>query len=502
MYEPIEKKNQILCGTGNTAVITGWTPIKAVEKYLNPEEYGSIGQLYSPTRGINYLVRNLLANPQIRYLALLLQTEADRNSGAIEVLLWFLHYGFRPGATDLNHPAWIIDCDWESVDFYNNFNFKGLGYIDLEIPEADLNLLRKSLNWTVSTNIKDCINEVWGFQKQKLTLLRSSKVYPVQEKFLPSILPGQRYGHRIEGRTIAETWVKIIHRIKTTGTIRSTSYDGYWQELIDLMAVVTDEPDDFYFPEPNYLPVDREFIKQYKAQILDDAPYKESVKYTYGQRLRSWFKRDQIEQVINKLIGEIDAASAVMSLWDVADHDSGGSPCLNHVWLRVVDNELSMTATFRSNDMFSAWPANAMGLRALQKYIRDAIADRSEYDIRMGPLITVSQSAHIYNDCWEYAVKLIAEQYDRISKKRSFADPGGSFLISLDRKQGLIKVEHISPTPGDEMLQTFTGKNPQKLTHQIVKTCPVLENSHCCYLGIEIQKAYQCLMDNSEYSQL
>jgi hypothetical protein len=29
----------------------------------------------------------------------------------------------------------------------------------------------------------------------------------------------------------------------------------------------------------------------------------------------------------------------------------------------IVNEELSLTAVFRSNDMFSAWPANAMGLR-------------------------------------------------------------------------------------------------------------------------------------------
>ncbi|MFM6439142.1 MAG: thymidylate synthase, partial [Microcystis panniformis] len=150
-----------------------------------------------------------------------------------------------------------------------------------------------------------------------------------------------------------------------TGTIRPTGYDGKWQELIDLMAVVTDEPPDFYFPEPNYLPIDRPFLTEYIGQILDDSPIHQGVKYTYGQRLRSWFGRDQIAQVINKLISEIDAASAVMSLWDVKDHEKGGSPCLNHIWVRVVENELSLTAIFRSNDMFAAWPANAMGLRAL-----------------------------------------------------------------------------------------------------------------------------------------
>jgi thymidylate synthase len=70
--------------------------------------------------------------------------------------------------------------------------------------------------------------------------------------------------------------------------------------------------------------------------------------------MRSWFGRDQIEQVITKLIKEIDAASAVINLWDSggniiarpggsSDHEHSGSPCLNHIWVRVVDGELSLT---------------------------------------------------------------------------------------------------------------------------------------------------------------
>jgi thymidylate synthase len=34
--------------------------------------------------------------------------------------------------------------------------------------------------------------------------------------------------------------------------------------------------------------------------------------------MRSWFGRDQIEEVIAKLINEIDAASAVINLWTLA----------------------------------------------------------------------------------------------------------------------------------------------------------------------------------------
>lgn len=313
----------------------------------------------------------------------------------------------------------------------------------------------------------------------------------------PTVLPGHRYGHRIEGKTIAETWVKIIHRIKTTGTIRPTGYDGQWQELIDLVAVITEEPENFYFPEPNYLPCDRAFLTEYLAQVLHDSPYQEGVKYTYGQRLRSWFGRDQIEEVINKLIKEIDSASAVMNLWDAggntirrpdgsSDHQHSGSPCLNHIWVRVVDNEISLTATLRSNDMFSAWVANAMGLRALQRYIRDEIAHRSEYDLSMGPLMTISQSAHIYDDTWENADRLIANQYAAICNQRDYYDPCGNFLIEIDGKD--IVVTQTTPGSG-EIVKHYRGKQPLHLLREICAATPAINPEHAGYLGMELQKA-------------
>lgn len=211
------------------------------------------------------------------------------------------------------------------------------------------------------------------------------------------------------------------------------------------------------------------------------------MKYTYGQRLRSWFQQDQIEQVIEKLAGDIDSARAVMSLWDIRDHEAGSSPpCLNHIWVRVVDQALSLTATFRSNDMFGAWPANAMGLRALQQHIRDQLAQRSPHHLKLGPLITISQSAHIYDDCWENADRLIASEYAKICRQRDYTDPSGSFLISLQAQQ--ILVERLTPGSG-EVVACYGGKSAKQLYQAIAADCPSLEIEHALYLGTELQKA-------------
>jgi len=64
-YTVQHKPNQLIYGTGQTAVITGWTVKQAIAKRLQPSKYAVIGQLYSPTRGINLLVRNLLLNPHV-----------------------------------------------------------------------------------------------------------------------------------------------------------------------------------------------------------------------------------------------------------------------------------------------------------------------------------------------------------------------------------------------------------------------------------------------------
>ena len=505
MFNAIYKPNQLILGSGYIAICTGWTPAKSVAAKLDPSDYAVIGNLYSASRGINFLVRNLLANPHVCDLVVMDSTREDKNSGSVQCLKDFFENGVYKGKNDVGKECWVIDSLVK-------------GYIDIDIPLEVLNQLRSSV--TLRDNLT-----TYAILMLRLSVYGANKpwaepmVFPYNEP-TSEVKPGPRYGHRIEGKTIAETWIKILQRIKTTGTIRPTGYDGKWQELIDLMAIVTDEPEDFYFPEPNYLPLDREYLKNYIPQILDDANYQERVKYTYGQRLRSWFGQDQIKAVITKLIKEIDSASAVMSLWDsgsgnyqiLAEHDSwrghdhntiargerkggdsdhnhGGSPCLNHIWVRVVDNELSLTATFRSNDMFSAWPANAMGLRALQRHIRDEIASQSEYDLTMGPLITISQSAHIYDDCWETVEQLLANQYQSIISQefRGYSDPAGNFLVETDGNN--ITVSQL--TPNGEFVGKWEGKNPLKLIRQIIADCPSIQPFHIGYLAREIERASQ-----------
>ena len=70
MFRPIYKANSLMLGdpASPVGIITCWTMKARVAGEVDSSQYAAIGQLYSPTKGIDYLFRNLLANPTIRCL--------------------------------------------------------------------------------------------------------------------------------------------------------------------------------------------------------------------------------------------------------------------------------------------------------------------------------------------------------------------------------------------------------------------------------------------------
>lgn len=475
-YTPIYKPDLIIIGNPESqiVVVTGWTPKELVAKQMTPGTYAAIGQLYNATRGINFLVRNLLANPGIRWLVSLGITREDANAGAVQCMADFFTHGVTKGKSDTGRECWVI-------------NSKVAGYIDIEVPLADLNDLRDRIAHYGCGNTKEIMAYTrrlvaslakWGYKEPT----RPPKTYPMT---LPrsDTKPASSYGHRISGETIADCWIKILHRIRLNGILRSTVYGGQIQELIDLVTVVEWEPDGLHFPEPNYLPVTREYIEQgYLSSVLEDAPSQGGIKYTYGQRLRSWFGSDQIEQAIAKLKEDRDSTRVLMTLWDgTRDILSDAPPCLNTIWLRVVDNDLTLTATFRSNDMFNAWVANAMALRHLQQHIRNSV----DPTLGLGPLVTISQSAHLYDDTLEEADRIVKAHHVKVPE---YHDKVGYFIVEFSA--GVVTVTQHYHVNG-EAVDTYKGTKALPLIRSVIASNPSIQPDHAAYLGREIGLAFE-----------
>jgi thymidylate synthase len=151
-FKPCYKPNQLILGYGQIAVVTGWTVRESVAKKLDNSEYAVIGQLYSATRGIDFLVRNLLLNPHVRTLIIINATKEDRNAGSCQCLLDFFQKGYFKGKSDTGKDCWVV-------------NSEITGYIDIEVSETALDKLRSSLNVEMQSSIAEAVERVHALAK-------------------------------------------------------------------------------------------------------------------------------------------------------------------------------------------------------------------------------------------------------------------------------------------------------------------------------------------------
>lgn len=472
MYNPKYKKSMIIPGKGEgVVIITGWAPLTVVSKKIDENLYTAIGNLYSPSRGITYLFANLGYNPQIKKIVFLSSTKEDKNSNSNLAAYKALNLNIFKGKDPLGEEKWVI---------YNDEG-KNIGYIDKVIPYPLIQQL-SSLDIAWCESIQE-LNIELGKEIPKST----NRVF--FDINIPEIKsntkPGKITNYTIRENYIYKAWYKILKYIRNVGIIRPTGYGGKWQECYNLTTEIDcrNKEEKIYFPENNDLPIDEEFLKGYVPQIVKDSPYYEGVKYTYGQRMRSWFDRDQIEQVIEKLSKEPDAASAVISLWDVKDHEKGGSPCLNHIWFRIFNSRIDAYFLFRSNDMFGAWVANVSGLFYLFKHVKDELNFRNDWNLELGKISTSSLSAHIYDDCFLQADNV------KVEKDGKFYDEVGDFTIEVSDEKILVSRLHPDTKT---LITTYSDKriNWKKLLNRIISDSWGIDPTHSAYLAIELHQAY------------
>ena len=121
----------------------------------------------------------------------------------------------------------------------------------------------------------------------------------------------------------------------------------------------------------------------------------------YGHRWRSWFGRDQLLEVINRLSLFAEDRRVVLTMWDpendftCMEEGAKDVPCNTHVYFKVRDGKLHMTVCCRSNDMiWGAYGANAVHMSMLQEFIANAIKKQ------VGTYAQISDSYHAYQDVY------------------------------------------------------------------------------------------------------
>lgn len=468
---PIYEKENLILGNpeSNIGIVTLWTPRKQIAEKLDPSSYSLIGQLYF-SGGINFLIRNCLANKKLRCIII---TGQDLAKSA-EALLALKNNGINEKHTIIGIDSARIhkEIPKEAID---NFR-KNVEIIDLRNKEAEL---------------QNRINEL----KTKPSY-GSQEVFPENKIEAPSKFPSDPTTFKIMEKTIGLAWLQILENIMRFGETKKASYGGDQKELININTVITEE-NPFEPKWEGFFQFTKEELTDYIPQVTTNLKIPD-VNYTYGQRLRAAQLKngstvDQIQFIIDLLKEKPHKRSAIAFTWNYdEDIKSGEPPCINFVHALVQDNKLHLTAYIRSNDMYEAWPRNALALRRLQGEIVKDISKQTLLGV--GTLNIISGSAHIYEKNWPDAEEILKKYKQPFSLR---FDPRGNLRVELKDKK--IKATHLDLNGNP--LSEYEGDTAMKLTHILAQQKVISEVQHALDIGAELQKAEIALRNNLNYTQ-
>ncbi|MFX0117651.1 MAG: thymidylate synthase [Candidatus Hodarchaeota archaeon] len=162
--------------------------------------------------------------------------------------------------------------------------------------------------------------------------------------------------------------------------------------MVDLTITHPSEEPRKHEKDPNSY----EYALEYGTLYLLSAE-KEKETYTYGSRLRD--EVDQIDEAIEILKEKPTSRQVCLTVARPTDLSLPDPPCLRLVDLKIYEEALTLTAFFRSWDIFGAANTNLMGLNDVQKWVA------KELGVKEGVLQVASPNAHIY----PYAYKVVEE---------------------------------------------------------------------------------------------
>jgi len=402
---PIYFKDKLIIGDldSNVGVATLWMPKENVADGLDSKSYSVCGQLYTK-RGINAMLRNILANPAIRYLIL---CGVDRQ-GSGDALLKFFNNGVQPDSGKGGElEGFKILGDDEAL-------------LDKEITFEAFELVRKNVE-IFDLRMKS-VDEVSKKAKslKKLGTFGDPQTFPEPAKSNIARFPSELSSFKIRRDFIGDAWIDVLKTIDRFGFETEGMY-GKVKQVQNLSVVI--EKEDPKNPKLyDYLNFKENGLKLYINGFFEKS--KGSDPYTYGERIFDWDGIDQQEIMIKKMIQSPYDRGALAVLWKPhkdnfppkktkvkKDGQTAGwrVPCLVMILGQCIEHNFNLTAIFRNNDMYGAWPLNAFALRKFQADIAKKIGKS------LGILTTISHIAEIYEIDWEMSKKVVqnADSLDR-----------------------------------------------------------------------------------------
>jgi thymidylate synthase len=225
---------------------------------------------------------------------------------------------------------------------------------------------------------------------------------------------------QVRGKSIALAWENALLALWNGGCRIATQYDqvGDPPSVDSTMMIVVEDP----LSEPaihRCFPGGLEDLEEYRMEFVEglkdhwvknpnDPDYAGEWTYTYSQRLKSYCvpglaKINQVDWAIEALARSPHSRRVKLITWQPwIDTNTADPPCLGEFWLRCSQVPgfdgyiLNGNVVFRSRDGFDAAFMNLWGEVAFMEYIAGGLQVRLGKPVRVGRLVDVSWSFHIY----------------------------------------------------------------------------------------------------------
>lgn len=198
----------------------------------------------------------------------------------------------------------------------------------------------------------------------------------------------------IKAKTISEAWFQTLYNIEyphvykqviDRGSFENESFRLQYsflsveieQPLVDMVPSV---------PDGVAPPSSQEFIDEYYCDyILGGKGPEENEEYTYAERIG-----EQLPIIMETLKLTPYTNQACMVVGRHEDVSISDPACLREIDFKVVDDKLTLTTFWRSNDLWAGFPINLGGMARLQEMVAEYI------DMDMGKMYYYSSGSHIY----------------------------------------------------------------------------------------------------------
>lgn len=203
-----------------------------------------------------------------------------------------------------------------------------------------------------------------------------------------------------------KAWRKALKKILDDGVVFKDKKDRVCREILNLKITIKDSST---ITSPlNVLNSSNKWvypsIEELKSAILEKEE-SHTYYYHYAERAFHFHGKNQIDNYVIPLLKRDMTSRRAIVVFYFPEEDSNISkketPGIILMNFNIREGKLNSTTILRSNDFFFGWPANIVQAYFLSDYIA------KELNYPIGDITTISISAHIFEDQFEYINEIL-----------------------------------------------------------------------------------------------